>query len=69
MEKNEKKDFVTREELNERSRRSKSKTDQVYITLPKGTKEILIEMTGKRPSKACSDIITEYIKEWNKGKV
>lgn len=68
MKKNEKKDFVTREELNERSRISKSKTDQVYITLPKGTKNILIELTGKRPSTACKDIVIEYIKEIEKRK-
>lgn len=55
-------DYVTKEELNERTKLSKMKTDQIYVTLPKGTKEILIEITGEKPAKACHDIILEYIK-------
>lgn len=57
---------VTREELNMRVKLSKEKADLINITLPKGSKDILIEITGQRPATACHDIIIEYIKKMKK---
>lgn len=66
MKKNENSKTVTREELSRRSKESKLKADLINITLPKGTKDILIELTGKRPATACRDIIIKYIEEIEK---
>lgn len=57
------KDYVTREELRERTRRSREKVDNISLTLPKGTKELIIELTGNKPSTECTKVIIEYVKQ------
>lgn len=53
---------ITQEVLNQRVRESRAKTDNISLTLPKGTKEIIIELTGERPATFCNKIVIEYIK-------
>lgn len=56
------KNEITQEILNERAKESKTKTDHLALTLPKGTNKLIIELTGERPTTFCNRLVIEYVK-------
>lgn len=59
-------EMIAREILRRRVKESMDKRDHIHVTLPLGTKEIIMELTEEKPSTFCSKAILKYIEELSK---